>query len=74
MFNKDLEEIKKSQSIINNVITVNKSILQVTRDRITEAEVRIHYEEDEAERKKGKELKEIRTTSETSRTLLITPT
>ena len=39
---KDLEEIKKSQSIINNVITVNKSILQVTRDRITEAEVRIH--------------------------------
>ena len=42
MFNKDLEEIKKSQSIINNVITVNKSILQVTRDRITEAEVRIH--------------------------------
>ena len=41
MFHKDLEEIKKSQSIMNNVITEIKSILQVTKSRITEAEDRI---------------------------------
>ena len=40
MFTKDLEEIK-SQSIMNNVITEIKSILQVTKSRITEAEDRI---------------------------------
>ena len=40
-FHKDLEEIKKSQSIMNNVITEIKSILQVTKSRITEAEDRI---------------------------------
>ena len=28
MFNKDLEEIKKSQSIMNNVITENKNTLE----------------------------------------------
>ena len=33
MFNKDLEEIKKSQSIMNNAI--NKSILEVTNSRLT---------------------------------------
>ena len=32
-FNKDLEEIKKSQSIMNNAI--NKSILEVTNSRLT---------------------------------------
>ena len=70
MFNKDLEEIKKSKSIMNNAITEIKSTLEGTKSRITEAEDRISEVEDtmvepnEAERKK--ELKEMRTTSETS--------
>ena len=36
MFNKDLEEIKKSPSIINNVITKIKSTLEEINSRITE--------------------------------------
>ena len=40
-FNKDLEEIKKSQSIMNNAITEIKSTLEGTNSRITEAEDRI---------------------------------
>ena len=72
MFGKDLEEIKKSQSIMNNAITETKSILEGTNSRITKAEDRISEVEDkmveinEAERKKKKDLKEMRTTSETS--------
>ena len=60
MFNKDLEEIKKSQSIMNNAITEIKSTLEETNSRITEAEDRISEAEDrmveinEAERKKEK--------------------
>ena len=60
MFNKDLEEIKKSQSIVINVITDIKSTLEGTNSRITEAEDRISEVEDtmveinEAERKKEK--------------------
>ena len=38
MFNKDLEEIKKNQSIMNNAITEIKSTLQGTSSRINEAE------------------------------------
>ena len=78
MFNKDLEEIKKSQSIINNAINKIKRTLEGTNNRITEAAERISEVEDrmveinEAERKK--ELKEMRTTSETSGTMLNTPT
>ena len=78
MFNKDLEEIKKSQSIMNNAITEIKSTLEGTNSRISETEDRISEVEDrmveisEAERKK--ELKEMRTTSETSGTMLNTPT
>ena len=34
MFNKDLEEIKKTQSIINNAITEMKSALKGTNSRI----------------------------------------
>ena len=74
IFDKDLEEIKKSQSIMNNVITEMKSTLEGTNSRITEAEDRISEVEDrmveinEAERKK--ELKEMRTTSDTSGTML----
>ena len=58
MFNKDLEEIKKSQSIMNNAITEIKSTLEGTNSRITEAEDRtseveeILIEISEAERKK----------------------
>ena len=37
MFNKDLKEIKKSQSIMNNAITEIKSTLKGTNSRITEA-------------------------------------
>ena len=60
MFNKDLEEIKKSQSIMSNAVTEIKSTLEGTNSRITEAEDRISELEDrivginEAERKKKK--------------------
>ena len=76
MFNKDLEETKKSQSIMNNAINEIKSILEGANSRITEAEDRINEVEDriveinEAERKK--EL--MRTTLGTSGTMLDTPT
>ena len=78
MFNQDLEETKKSQSIMNNAITEIKSTLEGTKSRIIEAEDRISEVKDrmveinEAERKK--ELKEMRTTSETSGTMLNAPT
>ena len=59
MFNKGLEEIKKNQSIMNNVITEIKNTLEGT-SRMTEAEERISGVEDrmvevnEAEKKKEK--------------------
>ena len=62
-FNKDLEEIEMSQSIMNNEITEIKSTLEGTNSRITEAEDRINEVEDwmveinEAERKKEKRTK-----------------
>jgi len=58
MFNKDLEETKKSQSIMNNAITEIKSPLEETNSRIIETEDRISEKEDrmvkinEAEREK----------------------
>src|SRR5574337_1767311 len=63
MFNKDLEEIKKSGSIMNNAITEIKSTLEGTNSRITEAEKKINEVEDrmeeinEAQRKKEKRIK-----------------
>ena len=78
MFNKDLEEIKKSQSIMNNAITEIKNSLEGTNSRITKAEDRMSEVEDrmveinEAERKK--ELKEMRTTSETCGAMSNAPT
>ena len=60
MFNKDLEEIKKSQYIKNNAINEIKNTLEGTNSRITESEDRIIKVEDrmveinEAERKKKK--------------------
>ena len=46
MFNKDLEEIKKSQYVINNAINEIKNILEVTNSRIMEAEEGIGEVED----------------------------
>ena len=63
MFNKDLEEIKKSQSIMNNATTEIKNILERTNSRIIQAEDRISEVEDrmveinETERKKEKRIK-----------------
>ena len=57
-FNKDLEEIEKSQSIMNNAINEIKNTLEGTNSRITEAEDRISEVENimveinESERKK----------------------
>ena len=63
---------------MNNAITEIKNTLKGTNNKITEAEDRISEVEDrmveinETERKK--ELKEMRTTSETSGTMLNAPT
>ena len=63
MFSKDLEEIKKSQLKMNNVINEIKNTLEGTRSRITETGDRISEVEDkmveinEAERKKEKRIK-----------------
>ena len=40
-FNKDLEEIKKSEYIMNNAINEIKNTLEGTKNRIMEAENRI---------------------------------
>ena len=64
-FNKDLGEIKKSQYIMNNAINEIKNTLEGTNSRIREAEDRIS----EVEKKKN-ELKEMRTISEISGTML----
>ena len=59
-FNKDLEEIKKSQYIMNNTINEIRNTLEATNSRIMEAEDRISEVEDrmveinETERKKEK--------------------
>ena len=74
-FSKDLEEIKRSQYIMNNAINEIRNTLEGTNSRITEAEDRISEIEDrmveinESERGEKKELKEMRTISETSRTI-----
>ena len=63
MFNKDLEEIKKSQLIMNNAINEIKNTLEGTNSRITEAKGRISEVEDimveinEAEWEKEKRIK-----------------
>ena len=65
---------------MNNVINEMKNTPEATNSTKTEAEDRISEVEDrmveinESERKKEKELKEMRTTSETSRTILNAPT
>ena len=78
-FNKDLEEIKKNRYIMNKAINEIKKTLEGTNSRITEAEYRISELEDrmveinESGKKKNK-LKEMRTISETSGTMLNAPT
>ena len=73
MCNKDLEEIKQSQSIMNDATNEMKNTLEGINSRKTEAEDRISEAEDrvveinEVERKK--ELKDMRTTSGTSGTM-----
>ena len=60
MFNKDLEEIKKSQYILNNAINEIKNTLEGTKSRITEAEDRISEVEDrmaEIMKQRGKKKK-----------------
>jgi len=63
---------------MNNAITEIKSTLEGTNSRITEAEDRISDVEDRMlevnEAEKKKELKEMRTTSEISGTMLNAPT
>ena len=65
---------------MNNAINEIRNTLEATNRRITEAEDRISEIEDrmveinESERKKKKELKEMRTTSETSGIMLNAPT
>ena len=60
LFLSDLQEIKKSQYIMNNAINEIKNTLEGTNSRITEAEDRISEVEDrmveinETERKKEK--------------------
>ena len=62
-FNKDLEEIKKSQYIMNNAINEIRHTLEATNSRIMEAEDRIGEIQDrmveinESERKKEKWIK-----------------
>ena len=51
-FNKDLEEIKKIQYIINNAINDIKNTLEGTNGRITEAEDKISEVEDRMVRNK----------------------
>ena len=64
---------------MNNAINEIKNTLEGRNSRITEAEDRISEVEDrmveinESERRKKNELKEMRTISETSRTILNTP-
>ena len=63
MFNKDLEEIKKGKSIMNNAITEFKSTLKGTNSGITEAKDRISEGENrmvvinKGERERGKKKK-----------------
>ena len=80
MFNKNLEEIKMNQSIMNNAKTEIKNTLERTNRRITEAEERISEVEDrmmginEVEKEKEKRIKRNEDNSATSGTKLNAPT
>ena len=65
MFNKDLEELKGKQTMMNNRINEIKTSLEGINSRITEAEERISYLEDKivgittAQQNKEKRMKGI---------------
>ena len=77
IFNKDIEELKRSQAMMKNTINEIKNTLEGINSRITEAEEWVSDLEDKiveittAEQNKEKNL---RTVSETSQTTLKTPT
>ena len=72
VFNKDLEEIKKSQYVINNTINEIKNPLEGTNSRITETEDRISEVEDrmvEINETEGKKEKRINRNEDNQRPL-----
>ena len=80
-FNKDLEELKSKQTFMNNTKNEIKNSLERINSRIIEAEEQISDLEDKiveiitAEQNKEKRRKKkLRTVSETSGTILNTPT
>ena len=78
MFKKDLEEVRNSQSPMNNKITEIKYMLERTNSRVTEAGEWIselenmmpEINEAEWNKEKKKESKQMRTASEISGTIL----
>ena len=80
MLNKDLEEQKSKQTVMNNTINEIQNSLEGVNSRITEAEEWISDLEDKivekttAEQNKEKKWKKLRTVSEISRTTLNKPT
>ena len=79
MFNKDLEELKNRYSAMNSIINEIKSTPKGISSRIAEEEQISELEGrmvemTEAEQNKRKEVKEIRTVSETTRAALSAPT
>ena len=78
-FNKDLEELKRKQTM-NNTINEIKNSLERINSRITEAEERISDLEDKimeittTEQNKEKRMKRMKTVSETSGTTFNAPT
>ena len=74
-FNKGLEELKSKQTMMNNTINESKNSLEGINSRITDAEPRISDLKDKIvkittlDQNKEKRMKELRTVSETSRTL-----
>ena len=63
MFNKDIKEIKKSQSIMNNAINEIKNTLEGTNSRIMEEEDRISEVEDRMAEMNASERKRKKTTT-----------
>ena len=63
IFNKGLEEIKKSQYIVNNAINEIRNTLEATNSRKTEAEDRITEIEDRMAEMNASERKRKKTTT-----------
>ena len=80
-FNKDLEELKSKQTMMNNTINEINNSLEGINNRKTEAEQYISDLEDKIveiitteQNKEKKKSKELMTVSETSRTTINMPT